>query len=54
MESFFLMGAKPLVQGSPTPTMKLHELLDWAEIGYSSHSNCSVTPGRLSSWCNAA
>lgn len=31
-ESFFLMGAKPLVQDSPT--MKLHELLDWAEIGH--------------------
>lgn len=30
MDSFFLMGAKPLVQDSPT--MKLHELLDWAEI----------------------
>ena len=32
MDSFFLMGAKPLVQGSPT--MKLHELLDWAEIAH--------------------
>ena len=27
MDSFFLMGAKPLVQDSPS--MKLHELLDW-------------------------
>ena len=32
MDSFFLMGAKPLVQDSPT--MKLHELLDWGEIGH--------------------
>jgi IS5 family transposase len=32
MESFFLMGAKPLVQDSPT--MKLHELLDWADIAH--------------------
>lgn len=32
MDSFFLMGAKPLVQDSPT--MKLHELLDWAEIAH--------------------
>lgn len=32
MDSFFLMGVKPLIQGSPT--MKLRELLDWAEIAY--------------------
>ncbi|KQV89385.1 hypothetical protein [Pelomonas sp. Root1237] len=32
MDSFFLMGAKPLVQDSPT--MKLHELLDWDEIAH--------------------
>ncbi|MFG6448320.1 transposase [Roseateles sp. BYS180W] len=32
MDSFFLMGAKPLVQNSPT--MKLHELLDWEEIAH--------------------
>ena len=32
MDSFFLIGAKPLVQGSPT--MKLHELLDWDDIGH--------------------
>lgn len=32
MQSFFLMGAKPLVQDSPT--MKLHELLDWDEIAH--------------------
>jgi IS5 family transposase len=32
MDSFFLMGAKPLVQDSPT--MKLHELLDWVEISH--------------------
>ncbi|WP_323030734.1 IS5 family transposase [Brachymonas denitrificans] len=30
MDSFFLMGAKPLVQDSPS--MKLHELLDWHSI----------------------
>ena len=30
MDSFFLMGVKPLVQDSPT--MKLHELLDWDDI----------------------
>ena len=30
MESFFLMGARPLVQDSPS--MKLHELLDWHSI----------------------
>ena len=31
MDSFFLMGAKPLVQDSPS--MKLHELLDsWAGV----------------------
>jgi IS5 family transposase len=29
MDSFFLMVAKPLVQDSPT--MRLHELLDWDE-----------------------
>ena len=32
MDSFFLIGAKPLVQDSPT--MRLHELLDWAEIAH--------------------
>jgi len=32
MESFFLLGAKPLVQESPT--MKLHELLDWQDISH--------------------
>lgn len=32
MGSFFLMGAKPLVHASPT--MKLHELLDWSEIAH--------------------
>lgn len=32
MDSFFLVGAKLLVQDSPT--MKLHELLDWAEIAH--------------------
>ena len=30
MDSFFLMGARPLVQDSPS--MKLHELLDWHSI----------------------
>ena len=30
MGSFFLMGARPLVQDSPS--MKLHELLDWGAI----------------------
>ena len=30
MDSFFLMGARPLVEGSPS--MKLHELLDWGAI----------------------
>ena len=30
MDSFFLMGASPLVEGSPS--MKLHELLDWEAI----------------------
>ena len=30
MDSFFLMGARPLVEGSPS--MKLHELLDWSAI----------------------
>ena len=30
MDSLFLMGAKPLVQDSPS--MKLHELLDWHSI----------------------
>ena len=30
MDSFFLMGARPLVEGSPS--MKLHELLDWRAI----------------------
>lgn len=28
MDSFFLMGARPLVEFSPS--MKLHELLDWS------------------------
>jgi IS5 family transposase len=32
MPSFFLMGAIPQVQD--TPTMKLHALLDWNEIGH--------------------
>jgi hypothetical protein len=32
MDSLFLMGAKPLVQDSPT--LKLHDLLDWAEIAH--------------------
>lgn len=32
MDSFFLMDARPLVQDSPT--MKLHELLDWVEISH--------------------
>lgn len=32
MESFFLMGARPLVQDSPT--MKLHQLLDWQDIAH--------------------
>lgn len=32
MDSFFLMGVMPLVQDSPT--MKLHELLDWEEISH--------------------
>ena len=30
MDSFFLMGARPLVEFSPS--MKLHELLDWSAI----------------------
>ena len=30
MDSFFLMGARPLVEGSPN--MRLHELLDWGAI----------------------
>ena len=30
MDSFFLMGARPLVEGSPS--MRLHELLDWVAI----------------------
>ena len=30
MDSFFLMGARPLVESSPS--MKLHELLDWSAI----------------------
>ena len=30
MDSFFLMGARPLVESSPR--MKLHELLDWGSI----------------------
>ncbi len=30
MDSFFLMGARPLVQDSPT--MRLHELIDWSDI----------------------
>ena len=30
MDSFFLMGARPLVESSPS--MKLHELLDWGAI----------------------
>ena len=30
MDSFFLMGARPLVEFSPS--MKLHELLDWSPI----------------------
>ena len=30
MDSFFLMGARPLVEDSPS--MKLHELLDWGAI----------------------
>jgi len=38
MNSFFLMGAKPLVQGSPT--MKLHELLDWADIAHKRKGLC--------------
>ena len=33
MESFFLMGARPLVQDSPS--MKLHELLDWHSMSLS-------------------
>ena len=32
MDSFFLMGAKPLLQDSPM--VKLHELPDWAEIAH--------------------
>ena len=30
MDSFFLMGARPLVEGGPS--MRLHELLDWGAI----------------------
>lgn len=30
MDSFFLMGARPLVESSPS--MKLHQLLDWRAI----------------------
>ena len=30
MDSFFLLGARPLVEASPS--MKLHELLDWGAI----------------------
>ena len=30
MDSFFLTGARPLVEGSPS--MRLHELLDWHAI----------------------
>lgn len=29
-ESFFLMGAKPLVEDSPT--WKLHQLIDWEAV----------------------
>lgn len=32
MDSFLLIGAKPLIQDSPT--MKFHELLDWAETAH--------------------
>ena len=32
LESFFLMGAKPLVEDSPT--WKLHELIDWEAVSH--------------------
>ena len=32
LESFFLMGAKPLVEDSPT--WKLHQLIDWEAVSH--------------------
>lgn len=55
MDSFFLMGARPLVEFSPS--MKLHELLDWSAIAgqltglyASARSAAPVVPSLIRRW----
>ncbi|WP_043703193.1 hypothetical protein [Tepidimonas taiwanensis] len=50
-ESFFLLGARPLIED--TPTYKLHQLIDWAVIGaqlkglYRRELRAAVAPSRM-------